>query len=229
MLLDGFFAICKAMLQTGITPDFVTVDGAEGGTGAAPIEFTNHVGMPLREGLVLVQNALVGVGLRDRIRIAASGKQVTASAIAASMALGADWCNSARGFMFAVGCIQAQACHTNECPVGVATQNPRLQRGLVVPDKAERVANFHRNTVEALAEIVSAAGLNHPAQLTPSHVYLRTNDLDVHPLDHVYTLCGPGDLLENRGGRLQPAWDRADANRFHTPIDDRSSASEPLS
>ena len=156
-----FMAICKAMLETGITPDFIVVDGKEGGTGAAPLEFMDHVGMPLRDGLSFVHNALVGVGLRDRIKIGASGKITSAFDMAKVMALGADWCNAARGFMFAVGCIQAQTCHTGLCPTGVTSQDPMRQRAIVVPDKAERVANFHRNTLLALTELVAAAGLAH--------------------------------------------------------------------
>ena len=160
-----WFAIVKAMLETGITPDFIVVDGAEGGTGAAPVEFVDHVGTPLREALRLVHNTLIGVNLRDRIKLGASGKIITAFDMARVMAMGADWCNSARGFMFAIGCIQAQACHTGKCPTGVTTQDPLRQRALVVPDKAQRVANFHRNTLHALAELLAAAGLTHPGQL----------------------------------------------------------------
>ncbi|MCC7047668.1 MAG: FMN-binding glutamate synthase family protein, partial [Alphaproteobacteria bacterium] len=158
-----FLAIARAMLDTGIAPDFIVVDGAEGGTGAAPLEFTDHVGMPLREGMIFVQNTLVGIGLRDKVRVGVSGKIVTGFDIARAMALGADWCNAARGFMFALGCIQAQACHTGRCPTGVSTQDAVRQKALVVPDKAERVRNFHRNTLIALSELVAAAGLRHPS------------------------------------------------------------------
>jgi glutamate synthase domain-containing protein 2 len=133
-----FFAIAKAMVKTGLTPDFIVVDGSEGGTGAAPVEFTDHVGVPLREGLMLVHNTLVGIGVRDRVKLGASGKIVSAFDIAKTLAMGADWCNSARGFMFALGCIQAQSCHTGTCPTGVTTQDPLRQRALVVPSKAER-------------------------------------------------------------------------------------------
>jgi glutamate synthase domain-containing protein 2 len=139
-----FMCIVKAMLETGIIPDFIVVDGKEGGTGAAPLEFANHVGMPLEEGLTFVHNTLRGVRLRDRMKIGASGKLVTAFDIARALALGADWANSARGFMFSIGCIQAQACHTNRCPVGVATQDPLRQRALDVNDKSERVVRFHK-------------------------------------------------------------------------------------
>src|SRR4029079_5721841 len=168
-----FLAICKAMLETGLYPDFIVVDGKEGGTGAAPLEFIDHIGKPLREGLSFVHNALVGIGARHRIRLGASGKIVSGFDIARAIALGADWCNSARGFMFAVGCIQSQRCHTNRCPVGVTTHEPKLQRALVVPDKAERVRNFHRNTVHALAEMVAAMGLDHTSQLCPELMVKR--------------------------------------------------------
>lgn len=205
-----FFAVCKAMLETHILPDFVTVDGGEGGTGAAPIEFSDHLGAPLRDGLILVHNALVGVGLRDQLRIAASAKRTSGFEIAAAMAMGADWCNSARGFMFAVGCIQAQSCHTNKCPVGVTTQDPRLQRALDVDDKAERVYRFHRNTVEALAEVTAAAGLSHPTELTADHLWWRLSLTDVRPLGRLYELFEPGQLLDGKVSEsLRPYWEGA--------------------
>ena len=168
-----WFSIVKAMLATGQTPDFVVVDGAEGGTGAAPIEFADHVGMPLRDGLSLVHNSLVGAGLRDRIKIGASGKVISAFDIARCLALGADWCNSARGFMFALGCIQSRSCHTDHCPTGVATQDPVRQRAVVVTDKAERVFYFHANTLHALADLVGAAGLSQPGDITLHHLMVR--------------------------------------------------------
>lgn len=142
----------KAMIKTGIVPDFIVVDGTEGGTGAAPLEFANHVGMPIVEGLLVVHKTLRGAGLHDQIRIGAAGKLVSAFDIARAMSLGADWCNSARGYMFSIGCIQAQACHTNHCPVGVATQDPQRQKALNVADKSQRVARFHANTLKALGE-----------------------------------------------------------------------------
>src|ERR1700680_1692597 len=153
-----FLAICKAMLQTGIYPDFVVVDGTEGGTGAAPLEFMDHLGMPMREGLSFVHNALVGIGMRERVRIGAAGKIATAFDIARAVALGADWCNAARAFMFSLGCIQSLSCHTDRCPTGVSTQDPTRNRALFVPDKLERVYNFHRSTLHALAELTAAAG-----------------------------------------------------------------------
>jgi glutamate synthase domain-containing protein 2 len=211
-----FLAICKAMLETGITPDFIVVDGAEGGTGAAPLEFLDHVGMPLREGLLFVHNALVGVGLRDRIRIGASGKIVTAFDVARAMALGADWCNSARGFMFALGCIQSQSCHTDRCPVGVATQDPLRQRALVVPDKAQRVAQFHRSTLAALAEVVAAAGLEHPSQLRPHHFSQRIAANKVKSFDRLYRFSRPGEILRGTDDpRFAGPWKAARADSFH--------------
>ena len=177
-----WFAMVKAMLSTGITPDFIVVDGAEGGTGAAPLEFTDHVGSPVQEGLLLVHNTLRGVGLRDRIKIGCAGKVVSAFDITRLMALGADWCNSARGFMFALGCLQAQTCHTGHCPTGVTTQDPIRQKALVVPDKAERVFNFHQMTLHALQEMVQAAGVSHPSEITAHHIVRRGTDQRVRSL-----------------------------------------------
>jgi len=210
-----FFAICKAMLETQITPDFITIDGAEGGTGAAPVEFSNHLGFPLREGLLLVHNALVGAGLRDRISLAASAKRIASYDIAAAMALGANWCNIARGFMFSLGCIQAQSCHTNRCPVGVATQDARLQQALVVEDKAERALRFHDNTVKGLAEMTSACGLDHPNDFTPYHLYERVSPHDLRRFDQLYDFFEPGELLsDDVAGRFGPLWREARADRF---------------
>jgi glutamate synthase domain-containing protein 2 len=168
-----FLAVCKAMVETRIYPDFIVIDGKEGGTGAAPLEFADHLGMPLREGLNFVHNALIGINVRNRIKLGASGKIVSAFDIARVMALGADWCNSARGFMFALGSIQSQSCHTDRCPTGVTTQDRSRQRALVVPDKAQRVFNFHHATLEALAELVGAAGLDHPTEFAPAHFSRR--------------------------------------------------------
>ncbi len=163
-----FMSVVKAMLETGILPDFIVIDGAEGGTGAAPLELSNRVGMPLREGLIFARNVLVGTGLRDQIRLAASGKITSGYFLAVNMALGADWCNAARGFMMAMGCIQSLNCHTDLCPTGIATQSPIRQRAIVVSDRAQRVANFHRHTVHALCEIVAAAGLVRIPAMTDS-------------------------------------------------------------
>ncbi len=212
-----WFGLVKAMLATGITPDFIVVDGAEGGTGAAPLEFTDHVGAPLQEGLLLVHNTLVGVNLRDRVKIGCAGKVVSAFDIARAFALGADWCNSARGFMFALGCIQAQACHTGHCPTGVTTQDPVRQQALVVPDKATRVFNFHQNTLKALQELVQAAGLGHPGEITASHIVRRVNENEVRLLANLLPSLAPGALL--RGTEGLPSvyttyWDAAQAESF---------------
>jgi glutamate synthase domain-containing protein 2 len=215
-----WFAIVKAMLQSGHTPDFVVVDGAEGGTGAAPIEFADHVGMPLRDGLRLVHNTLVGAGLRDRIRIGASGKVISAFDIARCLALGADWCNAARGFMFALGCIQSRSCHTDHCPTGVATQDPVRQRAVVVTDKAERVYYFHANTLHALADLLGAAGLQQPSQITPLHVMQRDTQGRARPLAAVIDTLSPGCLLTatDHAGQLpwpfSIDWSRAQAQSW---------------
>jgi len=190
-----WFGIAKAMVKTGVTPDFIVLDGAEGGTGAAPVEFSDHVGMPMRDGLRLVHNTLVGLGLRDQIRVGASGKVVSAFDIARCLALGADWCNSARGFMFALGCIQSRSCHTDHCPTGVATQDSLRQRALVVTDKAERVRNFHRNTVANLADLLGSAGLTHPDQVTESHIMIRDGSGQARPLSTVLPHVSRGQLL----------------------------------
>ena len=211
-----FMALCKAMLDTGLAPDFIVVDGKEGGTGAAPLEFMDHMGMPLRDGLSFVHNALVGCGLRDRLRLGASGKIISAFDMARVMALGADWCNAARGFMFAVGCIQAQTCHTGLCPTGVTSQDPHRQRAIVVPDKADRVFNFHRNTVQALAELVAAAGLDHPGQLGPQHFLRRSAADRVISYAQQYETLEPGQLLADPdgAGRYGQAWSLARPHSF---------------
>jgi len=196
-----WFAMAKAMLETGIVPDFIVVDGAEGGTGAAPLEFTDHVGAPVQEGLLLVHNTLVGLNLRHRVKLGCAGKVVSAFDIARMMALGADWCNSARGFMFALGCIQAQSCHTGNCPTGVTTQDAHRQRALVVPDKAERVWRFHQNTLEALKELVQAAGLDHPRHITADHIVRRMANHNVRLLANQVPFVKPGVLLAAMEGR----------------------------
>jgi glutamate synthase domain-containing protein 2 len=195
-----WFSVVKAMVETGQTPDFIVVDGSEGGTGAAPIEFADHVGMPLRDGLRLVHNSLVGAGLRNRIRIGASGKVISAFDMARCLALGADWCNSARGFMFALGCIQSRSCHTDHCPTGVATQDPVRQRAIVVTDKAERVYYFHANTLHALADLVGAAGLQKPGDITPKHLMVRNADGQARTLASSIDTLSTGQLLRGEAG-----------------------------
>ena len=218
-----WFAICKAMLETGIVPDFIVVDGGEGGTGAAPLEFTDHVGAPLQEGLQLVHNTLVGLNLRHRIKIGCAGKVVSAFDIARNMALGADWCNAARGFMFALGCIQAQHCHTGACPTGVATQDAQRQQALVVPTKLERVWRFHQNTLHALQELVQAAGLNHPNEITAHHIVRRMANQDVRLLANQLSFVAPGSVLAAMEGRgewphnvYRVYWPLAQAHSFQS-------------
>jgi glutamate synthase domain-containing protein 2 len=211
-----FLAIVKAMLETGITPDFIVVDGTEGGTGAAPLEFMDHLGMPLRDGLAFVHSTLVGAGLRNKIKIGASGKITTGFDMARVMALGADWCNAARGFMFAVGCIQAQQCHTGHCPTGVTSQDATRQRAIVVSDKSVRVANFHRETVKALGELVAAAGLDHPHDLTPHHFMRRAAPDRIVTFADLYKFLEPGELLSGNisDERIRAAWAMAQASSF---------------
>jgi glutamate synthase domain-containing protein 2 len=210
-----FLAIVKAMLEAQVTPDFIVVDGGEGGTGAAPSELSNHVGMPLNEGLSFVHNALVGAGLRDRIKLAASGKLVTAYDLCRVLAMGADYALAARPFMFAVGCIQSRSCHTNGCPTGVATQDSLRQRALVVSDKAPRVANFHRNTMRALAELLGAAGLSQPDELKPWHLQIRHQSGAVLRGDDVYPHVAPGAILAgDMSDELSREWRRARVDSF---------------
>ena len=214
-----FLALCKAMRETGIVPDFIVVDGGEGGTGAAPLELTDHVGAPLRDGLWFVHNALVGCELREQVHVGAAGKVTSGFRIARNLAMGADWCNAARGFMFALGCIQSQSCHTDACPTGVATQNAWRQRGLDVTDKSERVCRFHAQTVAALTEVVGACGLNHPSELRPWHIARRTGHSHVQTLDRVYPFLQRGELL---GGTtradFREDWSRARSDRFRPAL-----------
>src|SRR6478735_8520560 len=210
-----FLAICKAMLQSGIYPDFVVVDGNEGGTGAAPLEFMDHLGMPMREGVNFVHNALIGINARDRIRIGAAGKIATAFDMARAMAIGADWCNSARGFMFSLGCIQSLSCHTDRCPTGVATQDPTRNRALYVPHKIDRVYNYHHSTLHALGELLAAAGLEHPQDLRPIHFSQRTSTTEVLSFAKLYPSLRPGELIDGTNDpRFRDAWALARADSF---------------
>lgn len=212
-----FMGIAKAMLETGITPDFIVVDGAEGGTGAAPTEFSDHIGAPMREGLLFVHNVLVGAGLRDKVRVGAAGKIVSAFDIASVLAIGADWANAARGFMFALGCVQSVSCDSNRCPTGIATQDRTRQAALVVPDKAERVYNFHRQTLRALADMLAAAGLEHPDDLKPQHLVRRVSATEIAQFDQLHTFLKPGELIGGVGGDgfYATSWRRASAMGFH--------------
>ena len=211
-----FMAIVKAMLQTGVTPDFIVVDGAEGGTGAAPTEFSDHIGAPMREGLLFTHNTLVGAGLRDRIKIGVAGKIVSAFDIASVLAIGADWANSARGFMFAIGCVQSVSCNTNHCPTGVATQDPLRQKALVPLEKAERVYNFHRLTLKGLSDMLAAAGLTHPDQLKPHHLVRRVSATEIKQFSELHTFIEPGSLLDGgcQADFYVRNWARASAEAF---------------
>ncbi|WP_405359378.1 FMN-binding glutamate synthase family protein [Roseobacter sp.] len=215
-----FMCMVKAMLETKIIPDFIVVDGTEGGTGAAPVEFANHIGMPMVEGLTFVNNTLRGAGIRDQVKIGAAGKVVSSFDIARALALGADWCNSARGFMFAIGCIQAQACHTNHCPVGVATQDPLRAKALDVTSKSQRVARFHQNTLKALGEVTGAAGLVHPGDFMPQHFMVRMGDKKMVEGSEAYAYLPEGFLLSTNddiGADYRKRWARADAASFAPP------------
>lgn len=215
-----WFGIAKAMHESGLLPDFIVVDGAEGGTGAAPAEFVDHVGVPMHEGLMLVHNTLVGVRLRDRIKIGAAGKITSAFDIARTLAMGADWCNAARGYMFALGCIQSLNCHTNRCPTGIATQDPSRWRHLDVPDKTTRVFEFHDNTLRALRDLLCAAGLSHPDQLGPEHILRRVSPTEVRSLAARYRYLAPGVLLrgDDPGHAVfRDYWDTARSDAFMPP------------
>lgn len=211
-----WFAIAKAMSETGILPDFITVDGAEGGTGASPAEFMDHVGVPMHEALMLVHNTLVGLNLRDRVKVCAAGKITSSFDIARTLAMGADWCNAGRGFMFALGCIQSQSCHTDRCPTGIATQDPKRSKHLDVPDKATRVFQYHRNTLRALRELLCAAGLSHPAQLTPEHILRRVSPVEVRSIGALYRFLKPGDLIGKIPDHavFQDFWAKARSDSF---------------
>lgn len=209
------FAVMKAMLASDILLDFVVIDGAEGGTGAAPVEFSNRVGMPLREGLVLMNNALVGCGLKGRIKLGAAGKVHSGAGLAMNAALGADWCNAARAFMFSLGCVQSLRCHVGTCPTGVATHDQSRQRGLVIEEKAERVCEFHRQTVATLSELVAAMGLDRPEQIRPHHLHERWNAAKSSSIDHIYTFLEEGILLSQpESTHYADYWAAADADSF---------------
>ncbi|QGU01586.1 Glutamate synthase [NADPH] large chain [Corynebacterium kalinowskii] len=210
--------MCKAMVETGIMPDFITVDGAEGGTGAAPLEFLDRVGTPLSEGLIIMHNALVGCNLRQHIAIGAAGKIVGGADIIRRLAIGADFTNSARGMMMAVGCIQAKACHTNECPAGVATQNPRFYRGLDIDDKAERVKNYQANTLKSAMRILSAMGLTDFRDLGPAHIVRRIDPTQARPYEDIFDWLSPGALLNGEAPYdWQRDFDRASAETYTAP------------
>jgi glutamate synthase domain-containing protein 2 len=214
------FALVKAMLETGILPEFVVVDGGEGGTGAAPLELSDWVGMPLSEGLVLMRNALVGTGLKNKVRLAASGKIYSGMGLAMNLAQGADWCNAARAFMMSIGCIQAQRCHLDSCPTGVTTQDPVRQRGLVPEVQGERAARFHGKTLTALTDIVAAAGFKHPADLQPHHIMHRVGPEKALPMDRIHTFLPEGILCDAPEETvLADWWAAASPNSFRPLVD----------
>jgi glutamate synthase domain-containing protein 2 len=210
-----FAAICKAMLETHILPDFITVDGGEGGTGAAPLEFSNHLGEPLESALLYVHNTLVGTNLRDKIRIICSGKIITGFDMISHIALGADIFNLARGMMLSLGCIQSRQCNLNTCPTGVATQSRHLQWGLVVAEKKIRVANFHQNTINSFLEIVGAMGLKNPSEIKPDFIKRRINETTVKTFDEMFDYIEPGALLkQNLPKGFQKIWTLSSAEKF---------------
>jgi glutamate synthase domain-containing protein 2 len=216
-----FIAIVKAMAERQEYVDFITVDGAEGGTGAAPVEFTDHLGCPLQDALVFVDNTLIGAGLRDRIKVAASGKIVSAYDIVKHCALGADWVNMARPFMFALGCIQARDCASGHCPTGIATMDPARYRVLDVAKKAELVHNFHHNTLVAVGEMIGAAGVLHPKLLNRRHIVRRLSASEIRLADQIYPSVAPGALIRGEtveDPRLDVYWNRVSGSSFQVSV-----------
>jgi glutamate synthase domain-containing protein 2 len=211
-----FLSVCKAMLEEGVTPDFIVVDGAEGGTGAAPLEFADNLGMPLTEGLITVHNALVGTDLREHIRIGASGKVATGTDLVKRLLQGADYTNAARAMMFAVGCIQAQRCHTNTCPVGVTTQDPRRARALNVDDKSQRVQRYQAATVRSALQIMASMGVQEPGELAPHQLRRRLDPRTVCSYAELYDWLSPGQLLAKPPQDWKQDWQAADPDRFMT-------------
>lgn len=213
---NQFMGICKAIIETGIIPDFITIDGSEGGTGAAPVEFSNFIGTPLVEALTFIHNCLVGINVRDKVRIIASGKIISGFDIAAKIALGADMCNSARGMMFALGCIQSLRCNKNTCPTGVATQDPGRTFALNIADKAPKVHHFHDATIHSFMEVLGAAGLSTPDDLEPRHIYRRVSVTEIRHYDQIYKYLKPGQLLtqEELPPFYKAEWALASADEF---------------
>lgn len=213
---DEFLAICKAMVLTKIYPDFITIDGGEGGTGAAPIELTNSVGTPLRDGLVFVNNALIGCGLRKNIKLIASGKTFSAFHIFRLLALGADTVNSARAMMLALGCIQSRHCNTDKCPTGIATQDARRYNALNVDKKSQRVFQFHDAMIKNLMEFLAAAGLQKLSQIKPQHVNQRSHNSEIHNFSELYECLTENSLLrkDTVPENWQASWQQANENSW---------------
>ncbi|MCH7904312.1 MAG: FMN-binding glutamate synthase family protein [Armatimonadetes bacterium] len=215
---EEFVAVVKAMRETGKVPDFITIDGSEGGTGAAPFEFSNSIGMPLRDAIAFANNVLMGAGVRDQLKIFASGKIITGFHMFRVMALGADVCLCARGMMFALGCIQARRCNHNDCPVGVATTDPKLDKAINVGDKGQRVANYHAKTVHSFLEILAAAGLTAPEQIRPEHIFRRVDETRCLRYSELYEWIARGALAAGSGPQTwQAMWDYAKTDRFCHP------------
>jgi glutamate synthase domain-containing protein 2 len=213
-------AMCKAMLAEGVAPDFIIVDGAEGGTAAAPLEYEDHVGLPLTDGLIVVHNALVGTDLRERIRIGASGKVATGSDIVKRLIQGADYTNSARAMMMATGCIQSMRCHTNHCPVGVATQDPRRARALDVADKSERVYRYQQATVNQAMRIMASMGVSDPSMLNPHMLRKRVSPSEQRSYAELYEWLTPAELFDHAPVRWRSDWEHADPDSF-APVSTR--------
>lgn len=211
-----FISICKAMIKTNILLDFITVDGGEGGTGAAPPEFSNSVGMPLRDAVAFVYDMLKGFGLKKEIKIICSGKIISGFDIIKALSIGADLCNSARGMMMALGCIQALKCNANTCPTGVATQKPELMNGLVVEDKKERVANYHKDTILTAVELMAAAGLDHPDKVDRKVVHRRIDDTNIETFEETYPEYPEKCMLDenNIPKKYRLHYQRASAEHF---------------
>jgi glutamate synthase domain-containing protein 2 len=210
-----FMAICKAMLEEKVYPDFITVDGAEGGTGAAPIEFSNRLGLPINNALIFIHNCLVGCNLRKHIRLIASGKVISAFDLVQKIAIGADLCNSARGMLFSIGCIQSRRCNTNECPTGIATQDPNRVNAVIPEHKAKHVHNFHKVTMESFMELIGAMGIDSPEKLGPQHIYKRIDEIHSKNYTELYPFLEAGDLLkESLPEAYKNDWLRADSSHF---------------
>lgn len=215
---SDFMAICKAMLETNIYPDFITIDGAEGGTGAAPVEFSNRVGMPINQGLSWANQCLVGCGIRSRLHLIASGKVATGFDMIAKMALGADVCHAGRAFLFTVGCIQARRCHTNTCPTGVTTQDPKRMSAIIVKEKGQAVRHYHDATIQSLLNLLGAMGLEKPEDLTPEHIYQCTHMNHSTTYAEILPMIGAGELLgpeDQIPMPFQRAWQSASAAHFY--------------
>jgi len=210
-----FMAICKAMIKLDIYPDFITIDGCEGGTGAAPVEFTDHIGVPLNEGIIYIHNTLVGCGIRKHIRLIASGKVITGFDLVTKLALGADICNAARGMLFSIGCIQSRRCHTNTCPTGIATQNPELRYALNIDEKSKRVSHFHEETIQSFLQVLGATGLSHASELYPGIIHRRISRDKALTYDEIFPYLEENQIIDGNAPCLyQKFWNAASSDSF---------------